>query len=84
MHQSLCGRGNAERIGPPKPIAIAVLARFQHRVVDGEGVADRRICHGHTKLARHSRAMTRVEQGPHRRSDEAAQAETRLGDQGQA
>jgi len=46
----------------------------QRRVVVVEGVADRRVSHGNTKLTCHSRASPRLEQGPDRRSEATAQA----------
>lgn len=44
-----------------------------------EGMADRRISHGNTKLTCHSRASPRLEQGPYRRSEATSQAKARLG-----
>lgn len=46
-----------------------------------EGIADRRICHGYTKLTCHSRASPRLKQGPHRQPETPLEAKARLGDQ---
>jgi integrase len=44
-----------------------------------EGMADRRISHGNTKLTSHSRASPCLEQGPHRRPETTAETKARLG-----
>ena len=46
----------------------------QRRVVVVEGMADRRISHGSTKLTSHSRASPCLEQRPHRWSETTAEA----------
>jgi hypothetical protein len=49
-----------------------------------EGVVDRRMHHGNIKLTGHPRLTPSLEQRPDRRLEKAAQAQTRLGDQGAA
>ena len=47
-----------------------------------EGVVDRRIHHANTKLTCHPRIAPSSQQGPDRRPEKTAEAETSLGDQG--